>query len=74
MKMKMKKEKRSHKHDINRPTYLRHRHKYSASVWQCLYALSNTYATFEAQLIKILSNNETELKKSNANKKRACMH
>ena len=35
----------------------------------CLYVISNTLATFEAQFIKKLSNTETELKKSVAYKK-----
>ena len=41
----------------------------SVSVWWCLYVLSNTSATFEAQFIKKLSNAEAELEKSVAYKK-----
>ena len=47
--------------------------KRSVSVRWCLYVLSNTQATFAAQFIKKLSNTETELKKSFAYKKRACI-
>ena len=36
----------------------------SASLWGCLYVLSNIWATFEAQFIKKLSNTEAELKKA----------
>ena len=39
------------------------------SAWWCLYVLSNTEATFEAQFMKKLSNTEAELKKSDAYKK-----
>ena len=41
----------------------------SASVWWCLYVLSNILATFEAQFMKNLSNTEAELKMSVAYKK-----
>ena len=36
----------------------------SASVWWCLYILSNYYATFEDQFMKKLTNTESELKKA----------
>ena len=46
----------------------RHEHKYSKEkcllLWRCLYVLSNTWATFEAQFLKKLSNTEVELKES----------
>ena len=42
-----------------------------ASVGACLYVISKTKATFEASLIKNLSNTEAELKKCVAHKK-AC--
>ena len=44
------------------------------SVWWCLYVLSNTEATFEAQFMKKLSNTEAELKKSDAYKKKRVSH
>ena len=37
---------------------------WSVQAWQRLYVSSNTYATFEAQFMIILSNTEAELKKS----------
>ena len=42
----------------------------SVSVGWCLYVLSNTKATFEAQFMKKLSNTEVELEKSVAYKKK----
>ena len=43
----------------------RHRHKYTkykrVAVRSCLYVISNTEATFEAQFIKKLSNTEAKL-------------
>ena len=41
----------------------------NVSVWWCLYVLSNTKATFEAQFTKKFSNTKAELKKSVAYKK-----
>ena len=64
---KVKTKNRWHKYDINRPTS-RHgvtytnKHK-SASVWWCLYALSNTQPTLEVQFIKKLRSTEAKLKK-----------
>ena len=47
---------------------------YCVSVRQCLYVISNTEATFEAQFVKKLSNTEAESKKGVAyRKKRAIM-
>ena len=39
----------------------------------CIYILSNTWATFETQFMKELSNTEAELKKSHAYIKKACI-
>ena len=39
---------------------------------ECLYVISNTQTTFEAQFIKKLCNTKAELKKSVAYKKKAC--
>ena len=44
----------------------------SVSVWWCLYVLSNTEATFEAQFMKKLGNTEADLKKALLLKK-ACI-
>ena len=62
---------RSHIYDINRPRPMDTNivNIKSASVWWCLYVLSNTKATFEAQFRKKLSSVEAELKKSVAYKK-----
>ena len=46
----------------------------SVSVWWCLYVLSNTQATFEAQFIRKLSNTEAELKRTVAYKKKRVNH
>ena len=61
----------SHIYDINRPRPMDTNivNIKSASVWWCLYVLSNTKATFEAQFRKKLSSVEAELKKSVAYKK-----
>ena len=69
VKMKMKIKNRPHIHDINSP---RSRHIVnirSVSVWGCLYISSNTYAAFEAQFMRKLSNIEVEFKKDVAYKK-----
>ena len=58
---------RSHRYDINR-TRPRHGHKLVNI--KCLHVLSNTSATFEAQLMKKLSNTEAERKKSVVYKKK----
>ena len=42
----------------------------SVSVWWCFYVLRKTWATFEAEFMKKLSNTEAELKKSIAYKKK----
>ena len=58
--------KKSHRYDINRRRSA-HGHKYSEykgclNRW-CLYVLSNTWPTLEAQFLRKLSNTEAELKK-----------
>ena len=56
---------RSHRDNINR-VRPKHGHKLENikgfSVWWCLYVLSNTHATFEAQFMKKLNNTKAEWK------------
>ena len=70
--MKIKTKNRSHRYGKNRPRF-RHGHKYRTykkclSIMMLIYILSNTYAAYEAQFMKKLSNTETELKKNVAYK------
>ena len=44
---KMKMKNGSHRYDINRP---RHGHKYSVSVWWCLYVLSNIWSSIQEKV------------------------
>ena len=77
MKMKMKMKIRSHRYDINRP---RSRHEYKYSKYNScisvmmLICIKQHLATFEAQLMKTLSNTEAELKKELLKKKRVCLY
>ena len=70
--MKMRMKNRSHRYDINRS---RSRHEHNildikrVSVWWCLYAFSNTQATFDAQFMRKSSNTEAEMIQSIAYKK-----
>ena len=69
----MKMKDKSHRHDINS---LWSRHKVNIriiSVWWCLYVLSNTQATFEAQFMRKLSNAEADLKRKALVIKKACI-
>ena len=63
--MKMKMKNTAHRYDINRPSS-RDRYQYSKckKCHRCFNVLSNTYATFEAQFVKKLSNTEAELKEA----------
>ena len=67
MKIKMKMKHWSSRYDINRPRP-RHGHifsKYKKCLgMMILFVLSNTWATFEAQFMKNLSNTEARMKKS----------
>ena len=74
VKMRLKMKKVSDRYDTNKPKP-RHGHgytKYKVSVWWWFYALSNTLATFEVQLMKKLTNTETKINKSIAFLKKAC--
>ena len=75
MEINRSKKKRSHRYYINEPRSRKERKLVnikSVLVWWCLYVLSNTYETFEAQFIKKLNNAEAELKKSVTYTKNAC--
>ena len=63
--MKMKMKNTAHRYDINRPSS-RDRYQYSKykKCHRCLNVLSNTYATFQAQFVKKLSNADAELKEA----------
>ena len=61
--MKIKVKNRSHIYDVNSPRSRQVVNIRSDSVWSHLHALSNTYATFEAQFMRKLSNTEAQLKK-----------
>ena len=73
MKMKMKMKNRSRRYGINRPRG-RHRHKCSkykkCLIITMLICVKQHLTTFEAQLMKMSSNTEAELKKSVAYKKK----
>ena len=63
---KMKVVKISHIYNISRPRPIYQDididllNTKSVSVWWCLYVLGSTYATFRAQFMKTLSNNEDD--------------
>ena len=76
MKMEMNMENRSHRYGINRPSS-RHGHKYSKykSISKTmLICIKQHLSNIEAQSMKILSNTETELKRSVAYKNKRVFH
>ena len=68
--MKMEMKNRSHRYEPVLDIGTNKVNIKGVSAWWCLYVLSNTQATFEAQFMKKLSNTEAELKKSVAYKRK----